>query len=216
MFWYKDATRPKRQVCFDCELFFFFFQILHKFSNYAGRWPFPRMGMIPLGGNILYWQGNLLPLYTYITEEQNLLSMQQNNMNFYNVLGFKYIGRKDWRCSGSWVWPQPCCPRMTAFDVGLPISISGKTQLTDDCLSSENHQVMNPFCAIPLLLAKDQSAVSYSSKWSFVKFPTQCLISQSYKWEQQLRKKKNISFLSTFNYQAQRKFKLYHNYVYIV
>ena len=51
--------------------------------------------MIPLGGNILYWQGNLLPLYTYITEEQNLLSMQQNNMNFYNVLGFKYIGRKD-------------------------------------------------------------------------------------------------------------------------
>ena len=58
---------------------FFFFQILHKFSNYAGRWPFPRMGMIPLGGNILYWQGNLLPLYTYITEEQNLLSMQQNN-----------------------------------------------------------------------------------------------------------------------------------------
>ena len=79
MFWYEDSTRPKHQVCCDCELFFFFFQILHKLSNYAGRWPFPRMGMIPLGGNVLYWQGNLLPLYTYITEEQNLLSMQQNN-----------------------------------------------------------------------------------------------------------------------------------------
>ena len=78
MFWYKDSTRPKHQVCCDCKLFFFF-QILHKLSNYAERWPFPRMGMIPLGGNILYWQGNLLPLYTYITEEQKLLSMQQNN-----------------------------------------------------------------------------------------------------------------------------------------
>ena len=77
MFWYKDSTRPKYQECCECKLFFF--QILHKLSNYAGRWPFPRMGMIPLGGNILYWQGNLLPLYTYITEEQNLPSMQQNN-----------------------------------------------------------------------------------------------------------------------------------------
>ena len=77
MFWYKDSTRPKYQECCECKLFFF--QILHKLSNYAGRWPFPRMGMIPLGGNILYWQGNLLSLYTFITEEQNLPSMQQNN-----------------------------------------------------------------------------------------------------------------------------------------
>ena len=76
-----------------------------------------------------------------------------------------------------------CCLRTTALDVGLPISISGRPQLTDDSLSSENHQVVNPFYAIPHLLAKDQAAVSYSSKWSFVKFPTQCLISQSYKWE---------------------------------
>ena len=34
MFWYKDSTHPKHQVCYDCKLFF---QILHKLSNYAGR-----------------------------------------------------------------------------------------------------------------------------------------------------------------------------------
>ena len=77
MFWYKDSTCPQHQVCYDCKLVFF--QILHKLSNYAGRWPFPRTGTIPLGGNILYWQRSLLPFYMYITEEQNLLSIQQNN-----------------------------------------------------------------------------------------------------------------------------------------
>ena len=53
-----------------------------------------------------------------------------------------------------------CCLRMTALDMGLPISISGRPQLIDDSLSSENHQVMNPFCAIPHLLAKDQATVA--------------------------------------------------------
>lgn len=32
MFWYKDATRPKRQVCFDCELFFFFSRFYTNFQ----------------------------------------------------------------------------------------------------------------------------------------------------------------------------------------
>lgn len=60
--------------------------------------------------------------------------------------------------SASW------CLRMTALDLDLPISISGKPQLTDDSLNSEKHQIRNPFCATPYLLAKDQAAVSYSNK----------------------------------------------------
>ena len=181
MFWYEDSTRPKHQVCCDCEIFFFpdFTQIF----KLCWKMTFPKNGDDSSGRKhslLARESSSLVHVHHWRTEPT--LHATKQHMNFYNVLGFKYIGRKDWRCSRSWVWPQPCCPRTTALDVDLPISISGRPQLTDDSLSSENHQVMNPFCAIPHLLAKDKSAVSYSSKWSFVKFPTQCLTSQSYKW----------------------------------
>ena len=72
--------------------------------------------------------------------------------------------------------------RTVALDMGLPMSISGKPQLTDNSFISEYHVVMNPFCAISHLLTKDSAAISNSRKWRFVKFPTQCLINLSYKW----------------------------------
>ena len=48
---------------------------------------------------------SLVHLHHWRTEPT--LHATKQHMNFYNVLGFKYIGRKDWWCSGSWVWPQP-------------------------------------------------------------------------------------------------------------
>ena len=43
MFWYKDATRPKRQVCFDCELFFFFPDFTQIFKL-CWKMTFPKSG----------------------------------------------------------------------------------------------------------------------------------------------------------------------------
>lgn len=67
------------------------------------------MKMIPLGGKFLYWQRISLSLYTYSTEDENLLSVQQ--MNFDNGIGFKQIGKKEEWSSGS---------------LGVPVSIYGK------------------------------------------------------------------------------------------
>ena len=54
--------------------------------------------------------------------------------------------------------------RTIVLDMGLPMSISGKPQLTDNSFISEYHVVMNPFCAISHLLTKDSAAISNSRK----------------------------------------------------
>ena len=57
-----------------------------------------------------------------------------------------------------------CYLRTIALDMGLPMSISGKLQLTDDSFNLEYHVVMNPFCAISHLLTKDPAAISNPRK----------------------------------------------------
>lgn len=55
--------------------------------------------------------------------------------------------------------------RVTGLCLDMPISSNGRPQSANRCFPkfTTNHQIMNPFCAIPYLLAKDQAAVSYST-----------------------------------------------------
>lgn len=61
---------------------------------------------------------------------------------------------------------------------------------------------MKVVCSTSYLLAMDLLAIITSE--IFLKFPTQCLITQYYKWSQLLRRKVNIYFLGKFRNEAEK------------
>ena len=107
MFWYEDSTRPKHQVCCDCELFFFFSDFT-QIVKLCWKMTFPKNRDNSSGRkhSLLAKESSSL-LHVHHWRTQPTLHTTEQQINFYNVLGFKYIGRSEEWWSGSWVWPQP-------------------------------------------------------------------------------------------------------------